>query len=136
MELLLNLTWLILALPAWWLWRSSSRAPSRFSSIQCLLALGCALVVLFPVISATDDLHVMRAEIEESPSSKRNFCPSASEKPSPWSARVQAPPAILNAAHALSLGSESHDPAPNLLISLPPAPVLHIGRAPPAPRLA
>ncbi|MGD0790332.1 MAG: hypothetical protein ABR920_01060 [Terriglobales bacterium] len=29
-------------------------------------ALGCALVLLFPVISATDDLHAMRPEMEES----------------------------------------------------------------------
>jgi len=68
MELLLNLAWLLLALPAYWLWRRGTR---RFSSLQCLLALGCMLVLLFPVISASDDLHAMRSEMEDSSVSKR-----------------------------------------------------------------
>lgn len=82
MELLLNLVWLLLALPAYCLWRKARRGPSvgGRSSLQYLLALGCALVLLFPVVSATDDLHAMRPEMEES--SKRgirqtvsdNFC--------------------------------------------------------------
>ena len=63
MELLLNLAWLLLALPAYWLWRGRT-STRKFSSAQCLLALGCLLVVLFPVVSATDDLRVMRAEME------------------------------------------------------------------------
>lgn len=132
MELLLNLVWILLVLPAYGLWRASSHAQHRFSSGQCLLALGCALVVLFPVISATDDLHVMRAEIEESPVGKRNFCPSLAEKLSPRSVRVPDSPAILTTVQSLTLGSEFHEPAPRLLISLPAAPVFHAGRAPPA----
>ncbi|MGA7575355.1 MAG: hypothetical protein WCA97_15320 [Terriglobales bacterium] len=72
MELFLNLCWLSLLLPAWLLWRrrhgsgkavtsTGKRAPLVF-----LCALGCALILLFPVISATDDLHAMRPEMEES----------------------------------------------------------------------
>jgi len=79
MELLLNLAWLLLALPAYWLWCCSRNAPGRFRPCRSLLALGCMLVVLFPVVSATDDLRAMRAELEESPSSKRN-CHASSER--------------------------------------------------------
>ena len=54
MELLLNLAWLLLALPAYWLWRDSRTTASRFRPSHSLLALGCMLIVLFPVVSATD----------------------------------------------------------------------------------
>lgn len=71
MELLLNLVWLLLAIPAYFLWRNANRAQyAGATSLQCLFALGCALILLFPVISATDDLHAMRVEMDES--SKRN----------------------------------------------------------------
>ena len=49
MELLLNLAWLLLALPAYWLWRERSSARVGRRSLQCLLSLGCMLVILFPV---------------------------------------------------------------------------------------
>ena len=84
MELLLNLAWLLLALPAYWLWRGSRSADAgrRFASIQILLALGCLLVILFPVISASDDLQAMRSEMEETPASKRSACQKSGEKTS------------------------------------------------------
>jgi hypothetical protein len=69
MELLLNLIWLAMALPGLWMWRkmpARARNPHWFGRCRPLLLLGCALVLLFPVISATDDLHAMRPEIEES----------------------------------------------------------------------
>jgi len=83
-ELLLNLAWLLLALPACWLWRHARTLPPgrRFTSFQCLLALGCMLVILFPVISATDDLRAMRTEMEESPAGKRSVCQKSGEKSS------------------------------------------------------
>jgi hypothetical protein len=82
MELLLNLAWLLLALPAFWLWaRSRSGSTGRkFSALQCLLALGFLLVLLFPVISATDDLRAMRTEMEGSPGSKRSMRQSSTDK--------------------------------------------------------
>lgn len=84
MELLLNLAWLLLALPAYWLWRDSRSAygDRRFASLQIMLALGCMLVILFPVISASDDLQAMRSEMEETPASKRSVCHKAGEKAS------------------------------------------------------
>jgi hypothetical protein len=90
MELLLNLAWLLLALPAYWLWRRRAR---RFSSLQCLLALGCLLVLLFPVISASDDLHAMQTEMEDSSIGKRTVRQSGSDKNSGWVNRLQGPPA-------------------------------------------
>jgi hypothetical protein len=74
MELLLNIVWLTLALPAIWMWRHQSACPAdgcRLSRIRPFLLLSCVLMLLFPVISATDDLHAMRQEMEESSSSKR-----------------------------------------------------------------
>jgi hypothetical protein len=73
MELLLNLCWLSLALPAYWLWqreKASRTKPQHFSRWNSVLVLGCMLMLLFPVVSATDDLHAMRPEIEESNRSK------------------------------------------------------------------
>jgi hypothetical protein len=97
MELLLNLVWLLLALPAYWLWRcgAGARAVRRITALQFLLALGCALVLLFPVISATDDLHAMRAEMEESAASKRAVRQAGGEKHSAWVNRLQGPPVLL-----------------------------------------
>jgi hypothetical protein len=56
------------------LWRqrissASSDYSPRSTAVSPLIffcALGCAFVLLFPVISATDDLHAMRPEMEES----------------------------------------------------------------------
>ncbi len=77
MELFLNFLWLLLFVPAWWVWRRNNR---NFSSLRCLLTLACALVILFPVISATDDLHAAPQAMEESSSSKRTLKHSHSGK--------------------------------------------------------
>ncbi|HEV3307848.1 MAG TPA: hypothetical protein VGZ91_15530 [Candidatus Sulfotelmatobacter sp.] len=97
MELLLNLAWVLMALPAYWLWRrgAGARAEQRVSALQFLLALGCVLVLLFPVISATDDLHAMRTEMEESSTSKRAVRQASSDKHSAWVNRLQGPPALV-----------------------------------------
>jgi hypothetical protein len=90
MEQLLNLAWLLLGLPAYWLWRRGAR---RFSSLQCLASLGCLLVLLFPVISASDDLHAMQTE--DSSVSKRTVCQAASDENSGWLNRMHGPPVAL-----------------------------------------
>jgi hypothetical protein len=102
MELLLNLAWILLVLPGYWLWRRSTDSSGECcaSSRQCLLSLGCALVLLFPVISATDDLHAMRDEMEESSVSKRAVRP-AGEKHSAWVNRLQGSPALAATANWL-----------------------------------
>jgi hypothetical protein len=69
MELLLNLFWLMLILPALWLWRRepaychSSRGLDR---VRPFVLLGCVLMLLFPVVSATDDMRAMGQAMEES----------------------------------------------------------------------
>jgi hypothetical protein len=70
MELLLNLVWVIVAtavLYAWGRRRNHSQARPQLVVLLCLLAL------LFPVISATDDLHAMSSEMEDSTSVRRSL---------------------------------------------------------------
>ena len=134
MELLLNLAWLLLALPAYWLWRRSfhTRALGKLGSLQCLLALGCLLVLLFPVISATDDLHVMRTEMEESSPGKRSARQAAAEKASVWTSRWQTLPAVVAATATFALPAEGRHEAFSVPQSEPAAPVvLRASRAPP-----
>jgi hypothetical protein len=96
MEFLLNLAWMLLVLPAFWLWwrGSGDRAERRVTAGQCLLALGCAVVLLFPVISATDDLHAMRAEMEEAAGNRRSVRTAGSEKSAVGLHRLPGPPAL------------------------------------------
>jgi hypothetical protein len=97
MELLLNLLWLALALPAVLIWRhdlASTRSPGRFCRFRSLVLLSCLLALLFPIVSATDDLHPIRAEIEESSPSKRVVKQSAGSQFPVWN-HAGAPPAQL-----------------------------------------
>lgn len=134
MELLLNLAWLLLVLPAYWLWRRAvgSRFRRGAGSVQCLLALGCVLVLLFPVISASDDLHAMRAEMEDSSISKRTVRQANSEKHSNCVNRLQNSVGIAATAPQLCL------PETGLLKNFVVAAsvlghnvTFHAGRAPP-----
>jgi hypothetical protein len=130
MELLLNLAWLLLALPAYWLWRS--RATRKVSSLQCLLALGCLLVMLFPVVSATDDLRAMRAEMEESPTSKRGQRQAGIDK-SQHGTGWQSPAAVVVSNHSFATTCEGWLPLSSPFLSAPAAPgIQRSGRAPPS----
>jgi len=83
MELALNLLWLALALPALWMWRHESvPAPNcpAFARLRPFLVFGCVLMLLFPVVSATDDLHAFGQEMEESGPSKRMVKQFAGDK--------------------------------------------------------
>jgi hypothetical protein len=134
MELLLNLAWVLLALPAYWLWRRGDDARSRrgINSLQSLLALGCALVLLFPVISATDDLHAMRAEMEDSSISKRAVRQAASDKGSARIHWLQSPPATVTSTGWLAAPEVGRFEVS--IVHLSPVSargVLRAGRAPP-----
>jgi hypothetical protein len=134
MELLLNLAWMLLALPACWLWRreAGARAARRLSSLQCLLALGCVLVLLFPVISASDDLHAMRAEMEDSSISKRTVRQAGSDKTSAWVNRLQGPPSALASTVRLVAPEAGRlEVSITCLSPLARPCVFHGGRAPP-----
>jgi hypothetical protein len=135
MELLLNLAWVLMGLPAYWLWRrgAGARRERRVTALQFLLALGCVLVLLFPVISATDDLHAMRSEMEESSTSKRAVRQASGDKYSAWVNRLQGPPTLV--------ASVAWQPAPRAgrlevlvvgLVVLARPSDRHAGRAPPS----
>ena len=74
MELLLNLFWLTVALLTVGLWWRDARAVGsqrRGQRLSQFVVLSCGLVLLFPVVSVTDDLHPLRPEMEESNRSKK-----------------------------------------------------------------
>jgi hypothetical protein len=50
---------------------------------------------MFPVISASDDLHAMQTEMEDSSVSKRTVCQAASDKNSGWLNRMHGSPVAL-----------------------------------------
>jgi hypothetical protein len=136
MELLLNLAWLLLALPAYWLWRdrSDASAARKPSAWQCLFALGCVLVVLFPVISATDDLCAMRAEFEESPSGKHSIRQHSNERLS--ASKWHSQPALILTSNFSFTGDQGWHSTPAPHLSTPEARAdLRPGRSPPRPLL-
>ena len=132
MELLLNLAWLLLAIPAFWLWRGSRVAGRKLSTLQCLLALLCTLVILFPVISATDDLCAIRSEVEESPASKRTVRQGSPDKVPGWNSQTQPALSATPLCFIVSDNTWEFFTAPGYGV---PAvhPVSHAGRAPPNP---
>jgi len=85
MELVLNFLWLMLALPAFAIWRQhvvSSHGTAKPHHSRSLLLLGCLLVLLFPAVSASDDLHPISAEVGESGPFKRTIKQSPGAKSS------------------------------------------------------
>ena len=130
MELLLNLVWLLLVLPGYWLWRRSTGS-RHASSRQCLLALGCAFVLLFPVISASDDLHAMRAEMED-PSSCKRFVRPIGERHTAGVNRLQGPAGLVVSPFALPAPDTGELQLPAQIFSnVTRVPILRVGRAPP-----
>jgi len=98
MELLLNLIWVSLAILAHLgFFRSRRRRHTRISYGKSLLALACGMVLLFPVISATDGLHSTEAVMEEA--SKSVELSASSLHP----VQVGLPPFLLAATLALCL---------------------------------
>lgn len=68
MELFLNLLWLVVAavgLCKVWLDSRAGRFTARHSTFTALLTVGCLLILLFPIISASDDLHGDQALAED-----------------------------------------------------------------------
>ncbi len=67
MELALNLVWLLVCAFTlrWWFHQACARQIDRRAMLKGLLVLACILVLLFPVISASDDLCAMAAPIED-----------------------------------------------------------------------
>lgn len=144
MELFLNLCWLSLVAPAYVLWRQRTAAPiansrGRSSAVPPLVflcVLGGALVLLFPVISASDDLNAMRAEMEESTPCKRSLSSSVAEKASVGHSRWQNLTAIVAMTASSGVADETWQESSTVFAALPPVPsILRSSRAPPASRL-
>ena len=69
LERLLDIFWLLLFAPSLCLW---VRRRSGLQFAPFLLAVSCSLVLLFPIISASDDLRAAKQEVEEPAASKRS----------------------------------------------------------------
>src|SRR5208337_3600680 len=68
MELLLNLIWLTLAVGAFIAFARGQRSSARMTQVaycRSLVALACVAVLLFPIVSASDDLHPTQAVMED-----------------------------------------------------------------------
>jgi len=110
MELLLNLLWLMLALPAVLIWRhdlTSARASGRFCRSRSFFLLSCLLALLFPIVSVTDDLHPTRSEMEESSPSKRVVKQAPGAKAPAWG-NTGGPPAQLPPVASFGDQDETH----------------------------
>ena len=70
MELLLNIVWLLIAGSALY-WHLRSAVRDRKPFLLALGALCCALLLLFPAISISDDLHFEAVLSEDSSPTKR-----------------------------------------------------------------
>jgi|SRR5580692_178763 hypothetical protein len=88
MEQLLNLLWGMLIVPASLIWWRERRFAQHSRHLFCfspsLVSLICLLALLFPVVSATDDMQAMQGEVEESSPTKRVVKQSASLQSSTW----------------------------------------------------
>ncbi len=77
MELFLNLLWLLIAVSAFGAWHmhvsGGGRAPGN-QRRRGWIALACSLVLLFFVISMTDDLHAEVMVVEDANTSRRHVC--------------------------------------------------------------
>jgi hypothetical protein len=66
-EQLLNAVWLFSGLGAFlaYFWCQTGPAEARSANTKALIALACALFLVFPVISISDDLHPASAAFED-----------------------------------------------------------------------
>jgi hypothetical protein len=97
MELALNLAWVVVALLGFALLRANLSRASKLSlrepsNRQKIIAMTCTLVILFFVISMTDDLHEQQMAAEESRSSRVTI---ESDSPSRPDAHPLLTPAFL-----------------------------------------
>jgi hypothetical protein len=139
MELFLNLCWLSLVVPAYLLWRERLAVAGEGRGkdlvarpLVFICTLGCAFVLLFPVISASDDLHAMRAEMEESSPGKRSVSQASGEKGAVWQNRWQNLPATIAAAASRGFIPESRLEVVSFVVLVSAAPMIVSGsRGPP-----
>ncbi|MGA7301481.1 MAG: hypothetical protein WBD45_19430 [Terriglobales bacterium] len=128
-----------LLVPAYLLWRERLAAAAEgrgkgpaARTLVFVCTLGCAFVLLFPVISASDDLHAMRAEMEESSPGKRSVSQPAGEKGSASHNGWQTLPATVTARASLGFIPESRLELFSSVVAVTAAPrIVHGSRGPP-----
>ncbi|HEX8926695.1 MAG TPA: hypothetical protein VF786_12930 [Terriglobales bacterium] len=132
MELLLNLVWVLIAGTAL-SWHLRSAPKDRKQFLLALGALCCALLLLFPTISVSDDLHVQAIVTEDSSPTKRLASAITHAAPVYQIAIFFVFSALVAALFRTVCFVRTTTPAP-YLSALLDRPVL--GRAPPALSLA
>jgi hypothetical protein len=95
MELLLNLIWITLAAGTFSIFikRQQRLQSDGNPGPRCLLALACILLLLFPVVSVSDDLHPTQVLLEDANRRIQHF--TAPVQPSPSRSSVPMLPALL-----------------------------------------
>jgi len=133
MELLLNLVWLALAVLSLGIFISRRRVTvrhARASYATALMSLGCALALLFPIVSASDDLHPTQAVLEDvTKRIQQMVAPHHHGSLSSSGAMVPALLALYLLASFMVLQVWQCDPSEARVISLARKPVS--GRSPP-----
>ncbi len=130
MELLLNLIWMALVIGSFLIFARRGQSSGSRNPYRSLLALACVLFLLFPIISASDDLHPSQALMEEA--SRRIPLVASHLHFSAGSSAIHILPMLLLALMLALVELEPLVP-PDLKLRLLDAnsPSLH-GRAPPA----
>jgi hypothetical protein len=138
MELTLNAAWLLIAVSSCMLIgrRIISRrleGSSVAGSVVSVIALGCVLAILFPVISLSDDLQEMQAAVVEvSPSRVAIKKFAGNDTPSPGKKLHPAPFLISTIQMEFSLENRGAKLTPGLAGSLSDSCLCPLCRAPPA----
>jgi|SRR5271156_4463240 len=135
MELFLNILWLAIATAGVYVWRTRwALQPSdrRYAVWAQWAAFVCALILLFFMVSLTDDLHSDLVVFEECSAGRRNttylICPHHSpQNHSPVNIRaLVAAPVLLVVPVAFASIAEKRESSPVNFETSPPS-----GRAPP-----
>lgn len=103
MEALLNVLWLVIAVLAFAGWKhqlvpSSGKTRRRHQVLGPFLALTCALAILFPAISVTDDLHPALFVVDDAAASRRGVTAAADSHGRVNYGALAFPPALVSAS--------------------------------------
>jgi hypothetical protein len=129
MELVLNLAWLAIAFAALCKCARLAR-PERKQFLIAMGALGCALLLLFPAVSISDDLHFQALAVEDSTLNKR--VASVGSHANPVSPPLWFPCSLLAALFAgLCQRKWFNHQRPGLSYVAPLLQYFRLGRAPP-----
>lgn len=141
MELVLNIFWLLISIAGLILWRARWTHQSRIrrnAAWREWTAFACSMVLLFFVVSLTDDLHAELMLIEECSSSRRHTpclsCPNHSSPPLNNKA-AQARMVLPSRANALSFAFISSIRPDSIRLRVQLNREQTSGRAPPAAAL-